>query len=66
MKKRMGRPPKNEGENLSERLDLRVTAGERAAYDAAADAAGLGRSEWIRAVLAKAAKKSLPGKTDKA
>jgi uncharacterized protein (DUF1778 family) len=65
MKKRMGRPPKYDGENLSERLDIRVTANERAAYDQAAEATGLDRSEWMRAILNKAAKKALPSKSIK-
>lgn len=59
MKKRMGRPPKNAGENLSERLDIRVTANERAAYDQAAASIGLERSEWMRKVLNRAAKTHL-------
>lgn len=57
--KRMGRPPKSGDVNLSERLELRITSDERAAYDAAADAAGVGRSEWIREILNLAAKKAL-------
>jgi hypothetical protein len=64
MKKRMGRPPKNAGENLSERLDIRVTAGERAIYDQAAEAAGMERSEWMRAILNRAGKKHLSKKAD--
>lgn len=54
----MGRPPKSGTENLSERLELRITASEKAAYDAAASAAGSERSDWIRAVLNKAAKRT--------
>ena len=53
-----GRPPKSGNENLSERLELRVTSGEKAAYDEAADAAEMERSDWIRMVLTKAAKKT--------
>jgi uncharacterized protein (DUF1778 family) len=58
MKTRMGRPPKSGTETLSERLELRITAGEKAAYDDAAQAAGMERSDWIRFVLKKAARKS--------
>jgi uncharacterized protein (DUF1778 family) len=58
MKTRMGRPPKSGEETLSERLELRVTSGEKAAYEKAADAAGMERSDWIRMVLKKAVKKT--------
>lgn len=63
---RMGRPPKSGNENLSERIIIRLTPGERAAYDQAADSAGLDRSEWMRAILNRAAKKALPSKSSKA
>jgi uncharacterized protein (DUF1778 family) len=59
MNKRMGRPPKSGNENLSERLEIRITAGEKAVYEQAAQAVGLERSDWIRAILNKAAKKVL-------
>ena len=62
----MGRPPKSGDETLSVCINIRLTPSELAAYDQAAESTGLDRSEWIRAVLAKAAKKSSPGKTDKA
>ena len=62
MKTRMGRPPKSGTETLSERLELRITASEQAAYDGACVAAGMERSDWIRAILNKAAKKALSGK----
>ena len=52
---RMGRPPKGD-EPLSERLELRITESERRAYEQAAQDAGLERSDWIRAILNKAAK----------
>ena len=55
-KRHAGRPPKSGDETLSERLELRVTTGEKAAYEDAADVAGMERSDWIRAVLNKAAK----------
>lgn len=62
MEKRIGRPPKG-GEVLAERLELRITSAEKAAYDQAATAAGMERSDWIRQVLGRAAKKPLkPGK----
>lgn len=43
-------------ETPSERLELRVTLAEKSAYDDAANASGIERSDWIREVLAKAAK----------
>ena len=58
MKTRIGRPPKNGTENLSERMIVRITADERAAYDQVAASAGLGRSEWVRALLNKAVKQA--------
>ncbi len=61
-KTRMGRPPKSGDENLSERIMLRLTASELDAYSHAADDAGLDRSEWIRAILNKAAKRHLKPK----
>ena len=62
MSKRMGRPPKSGNENLSESIIVRLTPSERTAYDQAAESSGLGRSEWMRAILNKAVKKALPGK----
>jgi uncharacterized protein (DUF1778 family) len=59
MAKRMGRPPKSGSETLSVRMIVRTTPGERAAYDQAADVAGLDLSEWIRAILNAAAKRAL-------
>jgi len=57
MKTNIGRPPKSGDETLSERLEIRVTAGEKSLYDEAARIAGEERSDWIRAVLKKAASK---------
>jgi len=59
MKTRMGRPPKSGDGTLAERLELRVTPAEKAAYDQAADVTGTERSDWIRHVLNAAAKKAL-------
>jgi uncharacterized protein (DUF1778 family) len=59
MKRRMGRPPKGDGPK-GERLEIRVEAAEKRAYDVAAKQAGLKRSDWIRATLNDAA-----GKIDK-
>jgi uncharacterized protein (DUF1778 family) len=57
-KRTVGRPPKSGDEPLSERLELRVTLAEKSAYDDAATAAGMERSDWIRMVLKKAVNKS--------
>ena len=62
MNNRMGRPPKSGNETLSDRVFLRVTASEKAAYDKAAESAGVDLSEWIRAALNKTAKHALKSK----
>jgi hypothetical protein len=62
MKNRMGRPPKSGDETLAKTINIRLTLSELAAYDLAAEAASLARSEWIRAVLSKAAKPYLSKK----
>lgn len=62
MKTKMGRPPKSGDETLSERLELRITKGEKAAYDQAADAAEMERSDWIRQVLKRASARAAKGK----
>jgi uncharacterized protein (DUF1778 family) len=59
MESRRGRPPKSGNVNLTERLELRLTAEEKDAYAEAADAAGMERSDWIRAILNKAVKRPL-------
>ena len=56
MNKKMGRPPKSGNETLSDRVFLRVTASEKATYDQAAESAGVELSDWIRAILNRAAK----------
>jgi hypothetical protein len=62
MKARMGRPPKGGDTPMGERLEIRLEAGEKDAYDRAAQAADMGRSDWIRAVLNAAAKRALRAK----
>jgi uncharacterized protein (DUF1778 family) len=62
MKKRMGRPPKGGDKAMAGRLEIRVEPAEKAAYDRAADAAGMDRSDWIRLTLNTAAKHVLRGK----
>jgi hypothetical protein len=64
MRNRMGRPPKSGDGNLSERLELRVTVDEKTAYNIAAAAEGIERSDWIRAILNKAAKKAARAKEE--
>ena len=53
-----GRPPKAPDKVLSTRLELRLTAAERKAYNQAAKKARLSVSEWIRDCLAKASGQS--------
>jgi uncharacterized protein (DUF1778 family) len=59
---RIGRPPKSGDKTMTDRLEVRLEPGEKAAYDKAADLAGMERSDWIRAVLNDAAAKVLRGK----
>lgn len=56
---RVGRPPKSGGKPMGERLEIRIDAAEKAAYERAALAAGLDRSDWIRATLNDAANRML-------
>lgn len=53
----MGRPPKSGGKPMAARLEIRVDPAEKAAYVAAANAAGMECSDWIRATLNAAAKR---------
>jgi predicted HicB family RNase H-like nuclease len=53
----MGRPPKSGDKAMAARLEIRVDPAEKAAYVAAALAAGVDLSEWIRATLNAAAKR---------
>jgi hypothetical protein len=64
-KPRMGRPPKSGNEFFSERIIIRLAPSELAAYDLTAQDAGLDRSEWMRAILNKAAKIHLSKKPAK-
>jgi hypothetical protein len=52
-----GRPPLPKNRIKGERIEIRAVAGEREAYEAAARAAGLERSEWIRSRLNAAAER---------
>jgi hypothetical protein len=61
MKTRMGRPPKSGKKPMGERLEIRVSAAEKAAYDRAASGAKMERSDWIRATLNAAAKRGPAG-----
>jgi predicted HicB family RNase H-like nuclease len=49
-----GRPKKARNKVLGDRLELRLNAAERKAYEQAAKKAGLSVSEWIRECLANA------------
>lgn len=61
-KRGRGRPPKSGGKPMGERLEIRIDAATLAAYDVAAGAAGLDRSDWIRATLNAASQKPLRSK----
>jgi len=62
MKTRMGRPPKSGNKAMAGRLEIRVSEAEKLAYEEAARASGLERSDWIRETLNAAAKRALRGK----
>lgn len=51
---RTGRPPKPKGEAREATLSLRLTDADREAVRAAAEAAGVSESEWIRQALVAA------------
>ena len=53
----MGRPPLDPGEAKDQVYQLRLTAAERASYEAAAKRAGKTLSAWIRDKLSRAAKR---------
>ena len=57
MEAKRGRPPKPPGEVFVGRIELRMTAAERTAYEQAAERAGMTLSGWIRECLNKASKK---------
>ena len=57
-KTRMGRPPKGK-RTQTERIHLRTESEEKAAYEQAAEIAGLGLSDWIRNRLNAAAKREI-------
>jgi len=48
MKPRMGRPPKGGDKPMGGRLEIRLDAAEKSAYEEAAARAGLKLAEWIR------------------
>src|SRR5436853_616938 len=62
MGERMGRPPKGGDKAMEGRLEIRIDPAEKAAYDQAAAAQGMDRSDWIRLTLNAAAKRTLRGK----
>ena len=58
----MGRPPKRGNKSMGGRLEIRVDPAEKTAWDEAAAAQGMDRSDWIRFTLNEAAKQNLPKK----
>jgi predicted HicB family RNase H-like nuclease len=59
MSKRRGRPPKRASQVKRHYLQVRVNPAEKAAFDAAADLAGLALSAWVRERLRVAARTEL-------
>lgn len=57
----MGRPPLDPDKAKAEYIQVRLSAAEREEYRAAAERAGVSLSEWIRACLSRAAKRSAKG-----
>lgn len=60
MKKRgPGRPAKSPGERKAVLIAFRTEDAEKAEYERAAEAAGIGLSDWIRERLKRATKREL-------
>jgi hypothetical protein len=59
MAKRMGRPPKDPEERKAVLIAFRTEDAEKADYERAASAAGVGLSDWIRDRLKRATKREL-------
>jgi hypothetical protein len=53
----VGRPPRDPKAGAAKIVPIRMTEGEKANYQKAADKAGLNLSEWVRDRLGKAAKR---------
>ena len=62
MKKKMGRPKKKPGTALLDYIEVRCVESEKQAFRAAAEAAGLPLSGWIRERLRRVARKELEGR----
>ncbi len=61
MQKKRGRPPKLKGSTKTRYLQVRVSDPEKAAFDTAAELAGLDMSAWVRERLRLAARTELEG-----
>jgi hypothetical protein len=61
MARKPGRPQKDQSQAKSRPLNLRLSAGEKEAFQAAASAAGLDLSAWVRERLRQVARKELRG-----
>ncbi len=61
MQKKRGRPPKAKGSTKTRYLQVRVSDPEKAAFDTAAELAGLDMSAWVRERLRLAARTELEG-----
>ena len=61
MKKKMGRPKKSADAVKADYIEVRCEEAEKQAFRAAAEAAGLPLSGWIRERLRRVARKELEG-----
>jgi antitoxin component of RelBE/YafQ-DinJ toxin-antitoxin module len=61
MKKKMGRPKKPAGTLKGDYIEVRCEESEKQSFKAAAEAAGLPLSGWIRERLRRIARKELEG-----
>lgn len=59
MKKKAGRPKKGTEQRKTRYLQVRIDAQEKAAFDKAAETAGMDRSVWVRDRLRRVAKAEL-------
>jgi uncharacterized protein (DUF1778 family) len=65
MADKIGRPPKSEAEQKNRYLQVRIDAAEKAAFDRAAELAGLDLSAWVRERLRINARKEIENAGEK-
>jgi len=59
METHIGRPPKSGDEAMLGRMEIRVSPTEKETYDRAAAFQGMDRSDWVRSILNREAKRVL-------